>query len=302
MEEILKELLHQNKSLITRRDELIKILDEKIPNNLRRNYAALRKALTLNVGEILAVGDDTVDQKKDKVRQILKESGMQDSRIDEVINILVNVLELEEEKPEVEIVEEIPDGKFIPMSSEPEIPRRRFSNLTKSTESIRINKTTTVEILKQENPEENQPQEQVRAQIQPLEVEENNSSSQNTSNLPAIYTGVETVPPNNLNKIFAIEGRLNRWRYFTKSLKMLALMFVGGIFSKIISVVGTIIIFIASIGCILLSIRRLHDLDKSGFYLLLTVIPFVDFILGIYLLFAKGTEGDNQYGEDPLIN
>ncbi|TCJ98442.1 uncharacterized membrane protein YhaH (DUF805 family) [Volucribacter psittacicida] len=42
-------------------------------------------------------------------------------------------------------------------------------------------------------------------------------------------------------------------------------------------------------------IARLHDLGKSGYYSLWTLLPFVSFIL----IFLKGEDRDNQYGEDP---
>ncbi|MBR2507800.1 MAG: DUF805 domain-containing protein, partial [Bacilli bacterium] len=47
-------------------------------------------------------------------------------------------------------------------------------------------------------------------------------------------------------------------------------------------------------------VRRCHDLDKSGYWGLLVLIPIVNFFFLLYLLFAKGTEGWNQYGRDPL--
>lgn len=49
-----------------------------------------------------------------------------------------------------------------------------------------------------------------------------------------------------------------------------------------------------------LNIKRLHDLDKSGWFLLLNLIPIVNWGLSIYLLFFKGTEGPNRFGADPL--
>ncbi|MBQ8418643.1 MAG: DUF805 domain-containing protein, partial [Phascolarctobacterium sp.] len=47
-------------------------------------------------------------------------------------------------------------------------------------------------------------------------------------------------------------------------------------------------------------VRRCHDLDRSGYWGLLVLIPVVNFFFLLYLLFAKGTEGWNQYGPDPL--
>ncbi len=46
-------------------------------------------------------------------------------------------------------------------------------------------------------------------------------------------------------------------------------------------------------------VKRLHDVDKSGWFLLLALIPIVNFILGLYMLFADGTVGPNRYGADP---
>ena len=50
----------------------------------------------------------------------------------------------------------------------------------------------------------------------------------------------------------------------------------------------------------MLMIRRLHDLNLSGFFVLLSFVPIVSFGLIVYLFIKKGTEGDNDYGADPL--
>ena len=51
---------------------------------------------------------------------------------------------------------------------------------------------------------------------------------------------------------------------------------------------------------IMMGVRRLHDLDLSGWWMLLLFVPLVNILFYIYILFFKGTEGPNQYGEDPL--
>ena len=47
-----------------------------------------------------------------------------------------------------------------------------------------------------------------------------------------------------------------------------------------------------------LSVRRLHDLNTSGWYVLLTFVPFCQFFI-LWLMFRKGTEETNKYGEPP---
>tara|TARA_B100000678_G_C17770506_1_gene326558 strand:- start:48 stop:452 length:405 start_codon:yes stop_codon:yes gene_type:complete len=46
------------------------------------------------------------------------------------------------------------------------------------------------------------------------------------------------------------------------------------------------------------TIRRLHDQDKSGWWLLINFIPFGGFVLLIFM-FLDGTPGENQYGPSP---
>ncbi len=47
-------------------------------------------------------------------------------------------------------------------------------------------------------------------------------------------------------------------------------------------------------------VKRLHDLDKSGWLILLMLCSYLVYALfGLYMLFADGTVGPNQYGEDP---
>lgn len=48
-----------------------------------------------------------------------------------------------------------------------------------------------------------------------------------------------------------------------------------------------------------LRVRRLHDSDKSGWLILIAFIPFGGFVLLIFYC-LPGTQGPNQYGEDPL--
>lgn len=50
---------------------------------------------------------------------------------------------------------------------------------------------------------------------------------------------------------------------------------------------------------IAVAVRRLHDLGKSGWFLLIALIPIVGAIWLIVLFATEGVRGDNQYGSDP---
>ena len=47
---------------------------------------------------------------------------------------------------------------------------------------------------------------------------------------------------------------------------------------------------------IVISIRRLHDLNRSGWLTLLFLLPLVNIFMGLYLLLGAGTKGINTYG------
>lgn len=46
--------------------------------------------------------------------------------------------------------------------------------------------------------------------------------------------------------------------------------------------------------------RRLHDTDRSGWMILLVLIPFVGLVLVVFVC-LRGTPGPNHYGPDPLV-
>jgi uncharacterized membrane protein YhaH (DUF805 family) len=48
------------------------------------------------------------------------------------------------------------------------------------------------------------------------------------------------------------------------------------------------------------SIRRLHDIDRVGWWIFLALIPIVGAIVLIYWACLRGTVGENRFGPDPL--
>lgn len=61
-----------------------------------------------------------------------------------------------------------------------------------------------------------------------------------------------------------------------------------------------IVFLIASIiPSLALTVRRLHDQDKSGWFLLLMFIPAVGWIFWLIIAFWSGTDGENAFGYDP---
>ncbi len=108
-------------------------------------------------------------------------------------------------------------------------------------------------------------------------------------------------------KYFCFQGRLNRKPYILRSILLsIGSGIVAGILAvllgdSLLSIMSCAAISVAAFFAALsLCVRRLHDLNRSGLLWLLSFIPVINFFLAIYVIFFKGTEGDNRYGPDPL--
>ena len=103
---------------------------------------------------------------------------------------------------------------------------------------------------------------------------------------------------------FSYHGRLNRKRYFFRSLAEIFVFVVLVILSVVIFPLMILVVPAAiaiTVSGVMLTIRRFHDLDKSGWFYLFLFVPVADVIVSLYLVFAKGTDGPNRYGPDPLF-
>jgi uncharacterized membrane protein YhaH (DUF805 family) len=61
--------------------------------------------------------------------------------------------------------------------------------------------------------------------------------------------------------------------------------------------IGFILLACTLVNIILLKIRRLHDFDLCGWYLLICLIPLVGAIWAIIIFMMPGTKDTNRYGD-----
>ena len=73
----------------------------------------------------------------------------------------------------------------------------------------------------------------------------------------------------------------------------------GMIFSLISDPLNWIYSLVVLVPGIAVGVRRLHEIGKSGWCLLLFLIPIVNIVLVFLWLCKAGDTGANQYGEDP---
>ena len=112
------------------------------------------------------------------------------------------------------------------------------------------------------------------------------------------------------NKFFTFKGRSNRKEYLIKVILLATCMITE---SYTINSFGnettffsfTYILTLCIVNTLLLiqyfplAVRRLHDLNSSGWYVLLTFVPFGQLLI-LWRMFKKGTPTTNKYGEPPI--
>lgn len=104
-------------------------------------------------------------------------------------------------------------------------------------------------------------------------------------------------------EMWSSNGRIGRLRYLAYSFGSLILAgFIAQILTRFMGAPGTIIAGLVSLAtlafCVLAAIKRSHDMDWSGWTVLVAWIPFV----GLIWVFKGGTEGTNEYGAPPPPN
>lgn len=105
-----------------------------------------------------------------------------------------------------------------------------------------------------------------------------------------------------IKKYAVFNGRARRKEYWMFVLFYI-LIYVG--LFVVESLVGSpgILVLIFALGLLVpsiaVSIRRLHDTDRSGWWILIGFVPLVGGIVLLVFMCLDGTSGANQYGPDP---
>ena len=65
--------------------------------------------------------------------------------------------------------------------------------------------------------------------------------------------------------------------------------------------IGLIVIFVLGlfIPSLAVQVRRFHDQDKSGWFVLLGLVPYVGGLIVLVFMCLEGTNGPNRFGDDP---
>ena len=104
-----------------------------------------------------------------------------------------------------------------------------------------------------------------------------------------------------LRNYVGFEGRARRREYWYFFLFNMLIALVLGLISRavnttILSTLYSLAVFLPGLA---VSIRRLHDTDKSGWWILIALIPIVGAIVLLVFMLTDSTPGANQYGPSP---
>lgn len=110
-----------------------------------------------------------------------------------------------------------------------------------------------------------------------------------------------------IKKYAKFEGRANRPQYWYFVLTEFLAFFILELLCVIpfVNIIAFLALLVLGLGLIVpgiaVSVRRLHDTNRSGWWLLLCFVPFVGSIVILVFMCLEGTKGANKYGDEPVV-
>jgi uncharacterized membrane protein YhaH (DUF805 family) len=123
--------------------------------------------------------------------------------------------------------------------------------------------------------------------------------------------------PVGLDALLSFEGRVSRSTFWMTWVGLAAVAVAAGVGASVFldgppgsgifalaTVVAAVLVMIFALLFMLMGIaneaKRWHDMNKSGWWVLLNLIPGIGFIVLLVLGLMPGTRGPNRFGEAPL--
>ena len=107
-----------------------------------------------------------------------------------------------------------------------------------------------------------------------------------------------------LKKYAVFSGRARRKEYWMFFLFNLIIAFVLGFIEGLLGspgIIGILYSLAVMIPGIAVCVRRLHDTGRSGWWLLIGLIPIIGFIPLIIFMIQEGKDEENDFGENPKL-
>ncbi|MEU9131470.1 DUF805 domain-containing protein [Kitasatospora sp. NPDC048540] len=106
-----------------------------------------------------------------------------------------------------------------------------------------------------------------------------------------------------LKNYVGFSGRARRQEFWMFALVNIIISIVLAVIDNVAgtAVLGSIYALAVLLPSIAVGIRRLHDTNRSGWWVLISLIPFIGSIILIVFLATEGQPNDNQYGPNPKL-
>jgi uncharacterized membrane protein YhaH (DUF805 family) len=106
-------------------------------------------------------------------------------------------------------------------------------------------------------------------------------------------------------KYVTFKGRACRSEWWFFYLFFVIVMLIADVIDKAIlgsdiGIVGLIWALATLLPMLSVMARRLHDLSRTGWWILLIFVPIIGWIILLVWHCTRGTAGPNRFGEDPL--
>ncbi|MGG5807908.1 DUF805 domain-containing protein [Falsiroseomonas sp. CW058] len=106
-----------------------------------------------------------------------------------------------------------------------------------------------------------------------------------------------------LNNYVTLSGRARRSEFWYFFLFQMLMQFAAGVLDAAILGGSGAVGMLVSLGLLLPSIavavRRLHDTGRSGWWLLIALVPLIGWIVLVIFYVGRGEDGPNRFGADP---
>ena len=105
-----------------------------------------------------------------------------------------------------------------------------------------------------------------------------------------------------LKKYADFSGRARRTEYWLFVLFSMVIAMVLGVVDYVLGspgIVGLLFALAILIPSIAVGVRRLHDTDRSGWWLLIAFIPIIGTIALLVFLLLDSNPGENRFGSSP---
>ncbi|SFC71782.1 Uncharacterized membrane protein YhaH, DUF805 family [Polaromonas sp. OV174] len=104
-----------------------------------------------------------------------------------------------------------------------------------------------------------------------------------------------------MRQYFDVSGRARRTEYWMYFLVYLGIAIVAGLLDSFTKgqLIGGLVALVHLIPSVTVGVRRLHDIGRSGWWLLVALIPLIGWLIALYWAVKEGDAQDNAYGSNP---